>query len=100
MVNGECVLTIPTSTNTALRTPFLYHASTRSSTRWPGVFFFLFLTVTQGTTRYPSRSQIRRRRPSSPPSGPTKHHGVRPQERRRDLPEGHSEMPPGADRAQ
>ena len=32
MVNGECVLTIPTSTNTALRTPFLYHASTRSST--------------------------------------------------------------------
>ena len=29
-MNGECVLTIPISTNTALKTPFLYHALTRS----------------------------------------------------------------------
>ena len=38
------MLTIPISTNTALRTPFLYHASIRSSIRWPGAFSSPFLT--------------------------------------------------------
>ena len=36
---------------TALRTPFLYRASIRSSTRRPGAFSSLFLTVTQVTIR-------------------------------------------------
>jgi hypothetical protein len=34
-----------------LKTPFLYRASIRSSTRRPGAFSSLFLTATQGTTR-------------------------------------------------
>ena len=53
MVNGECVLTILISTNTALRTPFLYPASTRSMTRRPGASFFLFLIATKDTIRSP-----------------------------------------------
>jgi len=53
MVNGECVLTILISTNTALRTPFLYLTSIRSLTRRPDVSFSLFLISTQGTIRSP-----------------------------------------------
>ena len=41
-------MTIPISTNTALKAPFLYHASTRSLNQRPGAFSFFFLDSYSG----------------------------------------------------
>ena len=48
MVNGECVLTIPISTNTALRTPFLYHAIDQVIDSTAGCVLLSFLDCYSG----------------------------------------------------
>ena len=48
MMNGECVLTIPISTNTALRTPFLYHAIDQVIDSTAGCVLLSFLDCYSG----------------------------------------------------
>src|SRR6185312_9730575 len=92
MVNGECVLTIPILTSTALRTPFLYHAWTRSLTRRPGAYSSLFLTVLRVPSDRPKGVGLGEDVLHHPLRGLLlQHHDVWPQERGCYLPEGHSE---------
>jgi hypothetical protein len=51
LANGECVSTTPTSTITALKTPSLFRASTRSSTPLQEVPCYASSTATQAIIR-------------------------------------------------